>query len=57
MQVFDLRRKNMFHLRCKPSGFLYLVFYLKSKFIHLTQMVVLYWLLLYIVVTISLLIG
>ena len=57
MQVIDLRRKNMFHLRCKPSGFLYLVFYLKSKFIHLTQMVVLYWLLLYIVVTICLLIG
>ena len=46
MQVFDLTEmKNMFHLKWKPIVVFYLVFDLVSRFIHLIQMVIIYWLL------------
>ena len=37
--------KNMYHLRSNTGGIFYLVFQYVSRFIHLTQMVVFYWLL------------
>ena len=44
MQVFELRWKTCFISNENPVVF-YLVFHYVSKFIHLTQMVVIYWLL------------
>ena len=44
MQVFDLRWKTCF-ISDENLVVFYLVFHYVSKFIHLTQMVVIYWLL------------